>query len=1162
MTAPQAPSVPGPVLDAATELQHDAANRQRALDCGQSFIIEAPAGAGKTELLTQRFLALLATVKQPEEIVALTFTNKAAAEMRERIVRSLDAAHRGEPPSEPHKQATYQLSLAALAHDATHHWGLLQTPSRLQVTTLDALCGRLARQMPLLSRLGSQPGIALDPAAHYHAAAQDTLQLLHGTLPIADTLARVLDHFDNDAHRLQPLLQSMLASRDQWLNHLGHVLLPDAESALGELVEDALDQLLRVFDAPTQHALMPMARFAASQLELDALSGSPLSPAAQCVVRLLDWQTPLHAQLVDLPAWQGLATLLLTGGGDIRSTAPSDLGISSPEAKNAFKAVKPLLKDLKDAGHSALLERALALPQPTYEAAETQLLQDLIDVLKVASAQLWVHFQAAREVDFIDMAQRALLALGDELAPTDLQLQLDYTISHLLVDEFQDTSPTQIRLIERLTTGWEARSHKTVFLVGDPMQSIYRFRKADVGLFIRVRDHGLGQLHPTPLQLYRNNRSDPAVVQWVNQSFTSIFPSHDHSHLGAVRFKPAHATRSANVGAGVQIHPQWAGVASDDQEPLDDTDSDSNDNNTPLDSDSCREARLIIALIRQAQARQPQGTIGVLVRARSHLQALVSELAQHPDLSYQAVDIEALAERQVIADLMSLTRALLHRADRVHWLAVLRAPWCGLTWADLYTLVADDTRSTVWSLMQQDGRVGQLTPDGQQRLQHVRSVLQEAYAHQIQQRPRRWVEGVWQSLGGPLCLTHSADLLDSTAYFDALDRITQFGQLQLERLDDEVAHVFAAPDPQANGLLQLMTLHKSKGLEFDTVIVPSLHRGTGQDDAPLLLWDPVLCHDGRERLVVASAAPRDMVGTASALKYPFLQSFEHTRAQHEAQRLLYVAVTRARHHLHLLGQVKLHANGLPRLPPKTSLLRLLWPVVQSQFDPATNPATPSAAPPPTTATPPAAGHPQGLEHYAHQLVRLSNPHWPAVLHTTAAAASLASSHGAPETPAAAHVLAADTGTLIHLYLFYMAQDGLAAWPADRLHAAVPAMQQWLQRQGHSSDAAVGAAANAHAQLCTTVACTQGQWVLSPHAQARSEWAQACAGAQGTTTHVVDRTFVYQGQRWIIDYKTTTDTHADPRQWRDQLQRYATLFDDTLPIQCAIFFTHTGTLHLI
>lgn len=188
--------------------QQDAANREQALNPEHSFIIEAPAGAGKTELLTQRFLALLARVNEPEEIVALTFTNKAAAEMRRRVIKSLKMSASAKEPDTDHERKTYQLGLAIVQRDHERQWHLLEHAGRLQITTLDALCGKLARQMPLLSRLGSQPGIATDADPYYAQAAQATLQALEeggGEEGEASAqslaIARVLAYLDNDSSR-------------------------------------------------------------------------------------------------------------------------------------------------------------------------------------------------------------------------------------------------------------------------------------------------------------------------------------------------------------------------------------------------------------------------------------------------------------------------------------------------------------------------------------------------------------------------------------------------------------------------------------------------------------------------------------------------------------------------------------------------------------------------------------------------------------------------------------------------------------------------------------------------------------------------------------------------------------------------------------------------
>ena len=191
-------------MNASSRLEEDRLARLRALDVA-SFIVEAPAGAGKTELLTQRYLRLLAVVEHPEEVLALTFTNKAATEMRDRILHSLETAAGGVLPEAAHKQQTFHLARTVLAHDGERNWGLLDHPGRLRITTLDALCASLARQMPYLSRFGSQPGVAEDAAAHYATAARRTLEMVEAEGADADVVAAALAFMDNNAGRLENL---------------------------------------------------------------------------------------------------------------------------------------------------------------------------------------------------------------------------------------------------------------------------------------------------------------------------------------------------------------------------------------------------------------------------------------------------------------------------------------------------------------------------------------------------------------------------------------------------------------------------------------------------------------------------------------------------------------------------------------------------------------------------------------------------------------------------------------------------------------------------------------------------------------------------------------------------------------------------------------------
>ncbi|MCL2525277.1 MAG: UvrD-helicase domain-containing protein, partial [Betaproteobacteria bacterium] len=882
-------------MNSVDHLQEDAAARQRALDLA-SFIVEAPAGAGKTELLTQRYLRLLAAVEQPEEVLALTFTNKAAAEMRDRILGSLEMAAAGVEPSLPHKRQTFVLASRALARDTARGWHLLAHPGRLRITTLDALCASLARQMPYLSRFGGQPAVADDAGAHYASAARCTLAMVEGGDADAETVAAALAFMDNHAGRLESLLVAMLGRRDQWLQHTGRLaseeLRAEVEAGFQALVERDLAAVGELLDSRWQERLMPLARFAAAHAPDERLAA------------LHDWTMPLPAEAADLPRWQALADLLLTLDGNLRKVLDKRVGFPAGKEFAAQKeAMAEILADLAALpGIEARLAVLGQLPQPRLSDEEWATVEHFARLLRLAAAQLWLVFQEAGEVDFIEIAARAKLALGDEEAPTDLAQALDYRIRHLLVDEFQDTSPSQVKLIASLTRGWMPDDGRTLFVVGDPMQSIYRFRKADVGLFLRVRAGGIGDIRLEHLRLFRNNRSCPAIVDWVNAVFPAIFPAADAPETGAVRYAPATATRPEEAGSGAFIHALIA-----DADP------------------AAAEARRVLDIIRATRLKAPDERIAVLVRARGHLDALVGEIRRSaPELAFQAVDIEGLDGRQHVQDLLTLFRALHHRADRVHWLALLRAPWCGLTMADLHALAGDDhRRHTIWQLMQDEARLDRLTPDGQTRLRHVRDALRLVFAQRDRQHPRRWLEAAWLLLGGPRCLEAPAALADVEAFFALLDRLAAAGKLDAETLAARAGELFAPADPHG-GAVQMMTIHKAKGLEFDTVILLGLHRDVGGNESSLLLWDEVVAPAGGARLLVAPLKPRGGSGEASA--YDYLRRLENERAAHEDERLLYVAATRAIRRLHLVGVAaadERKEDGL-KPPPAGSLLRLLW----------------------------------------------------------------------------------------------------------------------------------------------------------------------------------------------------------------------------------------------
>ena len=486
--------------------------RRRALDPTASFIVQAPAGSGKTELLIQRLLTLLANVDEPEEIVAITFTRKAASEMRERLLSALRAASQGEPIASTHARLTRDLALAVLDRDRQADWRLLEHPSRLRIETIDALASGLTRAMPWLSRFGAMPEPVEDPYALYAIAASRTLRVLGENAPESPAVRHLLEHLDNDVARASSLIAQMLARREQWLPLV--VQAPDV-SALRPLLEANLA--------------------AALEDELERIRASAPAVFHEHVPRML------KAKRVPgtLAEWREAAELLLVQAGSWRKKTP-------PQAK-AFERVfgalidrlnRPECEPFREA-----LKRAPQLPEPRYGDEQWAILETVFRILRLAAANVKAVFQTRGQVDFVEIALAALQALGPAREPTDLALAVGHRVRHLLVDEFQDTSDTQHELLKRLTGAWDGS--QTLFAVGDPMQSIYRFRQAEVGLFLEARAHGLGDLSLEPLELTANFRSAGQVVDWVNRTFTAVFPEEESPALGAVRYSPSDAFRPA-----------------------------------------------------------------------------------------------------------------------------------------------------------------------------------------------------------------------------------------------------------------------------------------------------------------------------------------------------------------------------------------------------------------------------------------------------------------------------------------------------------------------------------------------------------------------------------------------------------------------------------------
>ncbi len=1135
-------------IDAESRARRDGEARERALDIGRSFLVQAPAGSGKTGLLIQRFLALLAHVDRPERIVAMTFTRKAATEMRERVLKALRDAETGVAvdAARSHDVVTRRLALGVLEQDRARGWQLTTQPSRLRMMTIDALSTALARQAPVATGLGALPAFVDDARPLYAAAARDALAAAG---PEDPAWGRFLAHLDNNADTATRLLASLLGKRDQWLRLPvggGAVDLRAAlEGTLRSEIEAALVRLQAIMPDALVARLPALQRYAAGQLDgaLHAgLLGGLQVLAAQGGV------PPTIANAVD--DWRVLADWLLARG-EPRFRASVNKGQGFPAKGNGEGAAdrgrrkadfEEWLADASDIpGMAAALHAARGLPPPRYTDGAWSFVEATLDLLQRVAAHLLAVFAREGVADFAEATLRALAALGEADDPGDLLLALDFRIAHLLVDEFQDTSWAQLQLIARLTSGWEDGDGRTLFAVGDPMQSVYRFREAEVGIFVAAQAQGtIGDIAVECLELARNFRSQRPIVHWINQVFPRVLPDADDAARGEVAYKPALATRGEPG--------DWAPT-------LD------------LVADSAEEAD---AVVRRTLDALEEGAreVAVLVRARTHLDSILPAL-RRAGIPFAAIDLESLSERLATRDLASLTRALIQPADRLAALAVLRAPWCGLVLADLLVLAQAtagvstgvSTGASILTLAADPLVMAALSADGRARFARFANTLAAADASRGRAPLVQRVRGAWLALGGPACGEGDLDLAGAERYFALLAAHQRAGDLpDWDAFIEAAARLYAEPGEGAR--VQVMTLHKAKGLEFDTVILPGLARTTGRGDDDALRWK-MREGDGEKSLMLAPLRAREGAHSEHDRVYQYLKALAAGEDAAELGRLLYVGCTRAMRRLHLVAAPKIGSTrtGDPAqwaTPPKGSALAGFWPALAHEV------------PPPSKVTVGAdddeelAGVPD-----APPLLRL-----PAGWRPPAARPPIPGMNAAHDPAASrpafdwAHATAAAVGSVAHRIFAQIGSDGLATWGERHVAAQAARIRVELAAEGVDSGEVHAAAAQVDAALRGLLGSDKGRWLFDDgHAEAASE--RALAGIEnGRVVHVVlDRTFVAGGVRWIVDFKTGTHEGADVdgflasevERYRAQLERYARFVAllERRPVRLGLFYPRLG-----
>ena len=833
----------------------DAPARDLALNPATSCIVQAPAGSGKTTLLVSRFIRLLALADYPEQVLAITFTRKAAAEMRLRVTAMFADGESRE-------------GARARARDAERGWQLAGNPSRLNIRTIDSFAMSLTRQMPVSSGFDRTARL-VENASELHALAAGRLfRRLYTDDPLAEEIARFLALTDNDAQKARRLLAGMLARRDHWLDEVTEVVAAyrKAPQSVAGLLNGGLETLIGAV-AGDLESLIPREPLDDLEWAVGFATG-------------FDRSTPGAF-------WRAAGRLVTTGSGSLRKQLTRKDGFP-PEVRDEKRRAMNLIVTV---GALGLEGRFAALRLLPPEPLLPEQAQDLISIcisLSLAVIDLSSVMRSQGVADFTELLLAARRALRSGENPTELALSIDNRIRHVLVDEFQDTSVVQYQLLELLVGGWSGESGVSLFAVGDPMQSIYRFRDADVGLFYRAESRGLDQMRLRPLRLAMNFRSAPRLVDWFNTTFPEVMGEEADPLLGRVPYNPCQAGVESGGEASVRLF---------------ETEED--------------ERQAIIDRISTLLSDEPDARIALLVRSRTHLTGILDALRENR-ISWQATDIDALADTPAVTDLLTLAAAITNPCDRLAWYSLLRSPWVGLRLRDLEALA----ELPAWDIATLRAASSSLSRDGRRRLARLLTALEAWLPARHESPPRTVLESIWIHCGGPAAYGDEAAIDHAERFLELVDDLGSDG-LDVDRLRFGADNLFAVESAAAN--LQILTIHKAKGLEFDHVLLPFLDRQTKPTEAPLLRW-----RLQENRLLMAA---RD-----TGPLYDWLAEEDKLREQHELQRLLYVGCTQGAAHADAYCRASRRAS-----PARGSLLNLLWPRAAASLPVEASPRTPPFA---------------------------------------------------------------------------------------------------------------------------------------------------------------------------------------------------------------------------
>ncbi|HKP47765.1 MAG TPA: UvrD-helicase domain-containing protein [Pyrinomonadaceae bacterium] len=838
-----------------------------AYELGRHVSVTAGPGSGKTTVLVERYLHILRSQKLSiDQIVAITFTNRAANEMRERLRARLNDLLQTATGDERRRWLNYKRTLDGAV-----------------ITTIHGFCARLLREFPVEARIDPQ-FVLLD-----EHRAQMLLEV---------TVEQVLTEFLSSNH---PEISRLTLG-------VGRARLADG---LAHIYRDVRGQGLSFAD---------LARATAQSHSTEAEYASALNELQRRIEQFLNWkklspraETKRQRALTDWPALNAML-----------STRP-DHGTLSDYCLNIEKfrelrpdktAVGELAPQIDDLLWGTVNKRANdysgRVPQLCFDLFARDYALEVISLVERIDQRLTQEKQQLSVLDFDDLELRAL----DLLGRPEVTARTSEHYKFFLVDEFQDTNNVQRQLLERLALRGRTRDSANLFIVGDRKQSIYGFRGADVDVF-REMTATLVAAGGEEKTLQLNFRSQPPLIDVFNHMFPRLFkpadelPASERALLGYVEHEPSEAKREPRDSSPL-VDFLITTEAADESDPKFDQ------NSRELDAEQL--ARRIIELTDAAENAPRYSDIALLFRAMTNV-GVYESVFRRANIPYQTVLGRGFYEREEVTDLIQLLRFLDNKTDELALAAVLRSPLCGISdnallalrcapWLD--EVKSDDalrhfsqTRNLFHALNQHD-KVAFISDAEHSLLARAADLIERLIA-------RRHNYPIGSLLR--YAVEQSEFMTVIAANFDGAQRLANVQRFftLAERFERSGAHLIRdfvryvedfeaigsreseGQIDEATNAVRLMTIHQAKGLEFPVVITPELQRYSKISDNWFMLDRhrglTLKVPDGRGKLVAGCT-------------FKTFEERQALREHYESMRLLYVAATRAQDRLIFSGTAK------------------------------------------------------------------------------------------------------------------------------------------------------------------------------------------------------------------------------------------------------------------